>query len=321
MHIKLECPRCKQSLSVPKKKAGGYVQCPRCKGSLWVSENLAESADGDQADGSLPAESVAAPAAAPPPGASAGRLHAIPLPVPAASGPAPAAAPMAPPPPPPPPSPSGSGAMPSVSIPRPAGVATGTVTKFRAAAAPPQPPGASPAAGTSSGPPPSARKTARFITAAAAQSAIKVASDGKLPELHLLEGNQKDKADAKGNAVSPLMLVAALVFSVGMSMALVLMPSGSEDLSLAARRANARQDIADKYFSDLDPKKALEPYQILLREAQAAYSRGDRAAETGRYRRVLDMLRREHGPFDKGLTGSPSRDKELEEQLTVLLGG
>jgi hypothetical protein len=33
------------------------------------------------------------------------------------------------------------------------------------------------------------------------------------------------------------------------------------------------------------------------------------------------MLRREHGEFERGLTGSLSRDKELEEQLTVLLGG
>ena len=58
-----------------------------------------------------------------------------------------------------------------------------------------------------------------------------------------------------------------------MSLALVLMTLGSDDQDLLARKANARQDIADKYFSDLDPKKPLERYQILLREAQAAYSR------------------------------------------------
>ena len=317
MHIKLECPRCKQSLSVPKKKAGGYVQCPRCKGSLWVSENLAESADGDRPDGSMMAESVtAAPPAPPPVAAAAGRTPSIPLPPAAEVSAASAGMPL--PPPPPPPSPGGSGAMPVVAIPRPSGVGSGAVTKFRAAA-PPSPPAGSAAAAAAAGAPP--RKTARFITAEASQSAVKLAADGKLPELHLQEGNQRDKSDAKSNAVSPMLLLAALVVSVGMSMALVLMPSGSEDQVSLARRAVARQDIIDKYFSDLDPKKPLERYQIYLREAQAAYSRGDRASEVDRYRRVLDMLRREHGAFDKGLTGSPSRDKELEEQLTILLGG
>ncbi len=317
MHIKLECPRCKQSLAVPKKKAGGYVQCPRCKGSLWVSENLPESADGDRPDGSVVAETVTAPGpAAPNPASSAGRIPTIPIPPAAEVGAAPAVGPVMPPPPPPP---GGSGSMPAVAIPRPAGVGSGSVTKFRAASPPLPAAGVSAATGTA--PPPAPRKTARFITADAAQSAIKLAADGKLPELHLQEGNRKDKSDGKGNAVSPLLLLVALVVSVMMSMALVLMPSSSEDQLLLSRKANARQDIIDKYFSDLDPKKPLEPYQILLREAQAAYSHGDRATEFARYRRVLDMLRREHGPFDKGLTGSPSRDKELEEQLTILLEG
>ena len=271
----------------------------------------------------MPAETVAAPVAAMPAAAPAVRVHSIPLPPAAEPGTA-AASPVPPPPPsppssPPPPSPSGSGGMPTVAIPRPSGVGAGAVTKFRAAAPPPSPAGS--AAATSSGPPPATRKTARFITADAAQSGIKVAADGKLPELHLQEGNQKDKSDAAGKGVSPLLLVAVLALSVMMCMALVLMPGGSEDENLLARRAYARQTIADKYFSDLDPKKQLEPYQILLREAQAAYSRGDRATEVNRYHRVLDMLRREHSAFDRGLTGSPSRDRELEEQLTVLLGG
>jgi hypothetical protein len=210
--------------------------------------------------------------------------------------------------------------MPAVGTARPAGVGAGAVTRFRAVVPPQPPPGSAPAA-ASAGPPPAAKKTARFITADAAQSAIKLAADGKLPELHLLEGNQKEKSDAKSKAVSPLLLVVALMASVGMSIVLVMMPAGSGNQDLLASQAYARQVIRDKYFSDLDPNKPLERYQILLREADQAYSRGDRPAEVDRYRRVLDMLRREHDAFDKGLTGSPSRDKVLEEQLTILLEG
>jgi len=40
MPIKLDCPRCEKPLSVPRKKAGSYVQCPECMGRLWVPEDL-----------------------------------------------------------------------------------------------------------------------------------------------------------------------------------------------------------------------------------------------------------------------------------------
>jgi hypothetical protein len=65
----------------------------------------------------------------------------------------------------------------------------------------------------------------------------------------------------------------------------------------------------------------LEPYQILLRDAQQAYSRGDHRAQRDCYGKVLDLLRAERGSEEKGLTGSRSKDKELEEALLVLLSG
>jgi DNA-directed RNA polymerase subunit RPC12/RpoP len=304
MHIKLECPRCKQPLSVSKDRAGGYVQCPRCNGRLWVPGNRETAAEGVAHDAAALADTVVM---APLPGA-------------------------------PPLSPGGSGAMPAVTppaapaagaadvsarptaAPRPTGVGSGSVTRFRLPAAPLPPVGNLPAS-IPQGPPAAAKKTARFITADAAQSAIKLAADGKLPELHLQEAGQSDTSESQHSAVNPLLLLVALCVSVAMSLVLVLVDFSPDEQPAQARKANARVDIADKYFSDLDPKKPLERYQILLREAQEAYSRHDRAGEVDRYRRVLDMLRRERGPFDKGLTGSPSRDKELEEQLTILLGG
>ena len=80
--------------------------------------------------------------------------------------------------------------------------------------------------------------------------------------------------------------------------------------------------IEDKFFGAGNiENKGLEPYQVLLREAQLAHSHGDFETERQRYRRVLDMLRAEHGADEKGLTGSHRRDKELEGEISVLLGG
>jgi hypothetical protein len=59
MSISLECPRCKNHLSVPKKSAGGYVQCPHCKGQVWVERPSANAAASEPALRAVP----------PPPGA------------------------------------------------------------------------------------------------------------------------------------------------------------------------------------------------------------------------------------------------------------
>jgi len=88
------------------------------------------------------------------------------------------------------------------------------------------------------------------------------------------------------------------------------------------QKKHARQTIEDTYFGsgNLD-NKDLAPYQALLREAQRAHARGDVKTEREHYRKVLDMLREERGTHEKGLTGSRSRDKDLEEAISVLLSG
>ncbi len=80
----------------------------------------------------------------------------------------------------------------------------------------------------------------------------------------------------------------------------------------------ARRVIEEEYFSSLDSRAPLERYQIYLRDAQRAHTRGDRATERKLYRQVLDLLQAERGPFDT-VTGTPSRDKTLEEQIVILL--
>jgi len=52
-----------------------------------------------------------------------------------------------------------------------------------------------------------------------------------------------------------------------------------------------------------------------------AHSRGDFKAEHNCYRKVLLMLHAERDVYERGLTGSPTRDKELEEAIAVLLSG
>ncbi len=67
-------------------------------------------------------------------------------------------------------------------------------------------------------------------------------------------------------------------------------------------------------------REPLAPYQVELREAQQAYSRGQPNVAQAHYRKVLDMLRAEGGSRFRGLTGAPARDKNLEELLSRLLG-
>jgi hypothetical protein len=63
----------------------------------------------------------------------------------------------------------------------------------------------------------------------------------------------------------------------------------------------------------------LLPYQLLLREAQQAHSRGDLALERQKYREVLRMLRAEgRGKFE-GLTGTPKSDQDLAKLLGTML--
>jgi hypothetical protein len=365
MAIKLPCPRCKRPLSVPNKKAGGYVQCPQCSGRLWVPKDA-------PADATHLEEVVAhggGPPPAPPgnaPSAAASPVVAktsVPLPPPASSDTltkvlTPAGAPVAAPPlpapslsvapPSPPPASRYGGAAPR-AVPQPPltpvavpqhplpGVAPSGGNGPAAPVAPRTPwqptpvgplPAGSPAAAPPVAPPvappiaqpqPSGRKVARFISAEAAQSTLKLAADGKLPELHLDEGEQRGKDEKKQRSVNPLLMVIGLGVSVVMSIVLAVSDFGPQSNTRGQSKSEARQLIRDKYYSDLDRTSAVKPYQRLLRDADLAHVRKDFNEERRLYREVLNLLRAEGRAPGEGLTGSPERDGILEQKISILL--
>ena len=182
----------------------------------------------------------------------------------------------------------------------------------------PVPPGAS--HGASSGAAPA--RTARLITSESAQSVLKLAPDGRLPELHLAEDETSKKSDEEqGAAMNPLVLFGLLTLSVAMSVAMVLIDWSAPTTSRAEERARARAVIEERFFGggSLNRTKPLEPYQELLRDAQREHFRGNIQKERELYRKVLDLLRAERAAGDRGLTGSLTNDRLLETQLLILL--
>lgn len=317
MPIRIDCPRCNKPLAVPSKKAGSYVTCPRCQGRLWVP-----ALAGDQGvwpEGRPPGAGsgppnpggLMAPAAAPS-GAVAGPMGGVPLATPPPVVPeigVPAVPPGSPP-------AAGPAAPPPPGAPAPAvmGAAHG---------APSQGAFPGPGAPAMAAPPPVAaiprRKVPRFVTSEPSACHLPVTADGKLPELKLgeSEGRPADKP-AHPRGMHPLVLFGLLAASLCASLLLIFAPLDSTAPARIQQRQQARRVIETEYFRELDEGVPPRPYQLLLREAKLAHSRGDFQRERQMYRRVLDLLRAYPKP-EKGITGSPERDEELERQLIILL--
>jgi hypothetical protein len=326
MAIKIDCPRCNSPLSVPRKKIGQYVNCPRCRGRFWVPEGAADS-----------------PGSQPPvlPAAAAGS----------------APAPPSPQPPPPPPGnvpatismgseatlPPG-GARPETPIPQttpsPQGAQTppsvgGAGSPWRAV-----PPASSASPPPAAKPPRPGQRVARFVSAEASESTLKLTEDGQLPELRLRDGQQKQRKEPKSTTINPLVLFGLLSISVALSISLVVMDVGPRPSSHSEGKVSARRQIEDRFF----PRRTAEEpgyekpreYQKYLMEAQQANRRDEYETERKLYGRVLDMLRQEIPAYvrqlprgsseykkeekNRSVTGSWSRDKELEELICILLG-
>lgn len=266
---------------VPSKLAGSYATCPSCKGRLWVPEKP-------------PAGSEATPGSE--------RLA-----DPNGSGSAPVA--------------RGNGA-PTWTPPLATASPLAAAAANSAAATTPAGPAAPPRIASTAAPLVPPVKTARLISAAADVSTIQPSADGKLPELQLEDAARTLEGRPKGKTVSPLILLMVLSLSVALSMALVLVDFGAPSASGARRRNEARQRIEANYFplaTEHGKVTAPERYQRLLAEAARAYTRGDRPLERRMYSRVLDLLRSEHDRFQRGVTGSRERDKQLEELITIVL--
>lgn len=182
------------------------------------------------------------------------------------------------------------------------------------------PPGVPPGTRPLTAPPAPPKKVARFIATEAAQSGLKLAEDGKLPSLQLKEPGESKAKQGGSGGVNPLLLFGALAFSIVTSVILVFLPTESETPVRSDAKKQARLEIQENYIAGMDKDAALESYQVLLRGALQARSRRDYPEERRCYRRVLDMLRTERtGRFEKGLTGSPTRDETLEKLITTLL--
>lgn len=346
MPITLDCPRCKQSLAVPSKMAGSYVNCPRCSGRFWVPEGTKDA-------GLKSAPEMPAIAAPPSPERSswtapaelAGRASVAAPPVSTSAGAPIARPPMPPGPPVPPPPPGGlwpEGAhsppaapaapppvtMPLVPPPRPAG----TSPSVSPAPPPPSLPPSAPA-GQPGG------KVARFIVTDAAASTLKLAEDGKLPELHLQEGQDQRRED-KSSQVHPMVLIGLICLSVALSIGLLVVDVGGDGKGAAQGREKVWRAIEKDYFP-AEAGAPLQPYQRYLREARQAAARGDRKTEVNRLRTVLALLRAEGGALsqwraaeqsgdrrafdsdrwapEKTLTGRLENDERLEKHIASLL--
>ena len=314
MAVRTQCPRCKQPLSVPNKLTGSYASCPRCQGRFWVSKDA--PIDPSVSDsGGFPAASelklTEAPVAAPPLAAPPGRLRPAPL--------SPASGPAAPPPVPPRPYfPSVTPPIPAAGVPIPLPPAEGPQAAAQTAS-----PGAPPA------PPPQARKVARLVSADTAQSTLKLAADGQLPQLQLQENDKKDKGQGKSRSISPLVMIVAWILSVVLTVAIVLI--GGDDGSSGATTPAKEKALAaiERDFFGNPAVGDLHPYQRLLREARQARFRGDFKAERLYYKKVLDLLHTEtrdssapqasHSHLEKGITGSRDHDRELEQLIRTVL--
>jgi hypothetical protein len=362
MPVKVHCPTCAKELSAPDDLRGKTVACPRCNQRFEVEDNGETSlqqnmfppsshafppgyepslraGNGDQAGGNSPpaaGSSNSVGAVPPPPGVP-------PVPPQRSSPSRPAVPPAANP----------AAHQPVLRSPAPPPVASGSAPAAQLPGAQPpevEPPGAAPPA-----PPPSpgpgspvpppvqattarfkteqapvkptrrTRQAAHFITAGETASHVQLGADGKLPDLVLREGQEREKPTEQRQGISPLVLAAAAV-SLLLSAAVLFIDVG--DGGETASKQEARAAIK-KYYTQvpgsLDTTSSNKPYQYYLREAIWAHRAGDYAAEAHNYRHVMDLLNNEGKSDITGLTGrigtvetKPS-DRHLEKQLSILL--
>jgi hypothetical protein len=139
---------------------------------------------------------------------------------------------------------------------------------------------------------------------------------GTLPEFSL--DDAKTPAQTAVPAEKPpqtLTLMVVLAASLTLSACLLLV-----DFSPTSAGANTRHEAQAAVASFYGRAEGnLQPYQLLLRDAQRAHSRGDHATERANYREVLRLLRAENR--QTSVTETHQGDEELEKAIAVLLAG
>jgi len=279
MPFHLACPRCKETLVVPSKKAGSYAMCPSCKGRLWVpekppsdsavplasdGERLAVPADPNGSGGSLSvARTNSSPAWSPPLASTSGPVVA---------------------PPPTPPAPPRGVAPPAPLVPP---VKTARLI------------------------------TAAAVVSTIQPTADGKLSELQLDDAtRTLEGRPKGKSLSPLILLVVLSLSVALSMVAAMVDFSAPDASRSRRRIEARQRIEANYfPLVAEHGKATPPER----YQRYLAEAARAYTRGDRPLERRMYNRVLDLLRAERDHAQRGLTGSRERDKQLEELITIVL--
>jgi hypothetical protein len=279
MRLAVNCPFCKRPMATSAAFAGQMIACPNCRGEFKLNS-----------PGQTPPASGARDAF--PPSGPAPRMDA-PVESAAKSAAAVVAAPR-------------DASWPPVAqldkIPVPLEVPAPPVPAAPAALTPP------------AGPPGS--NTARLKTAATAAPTISPAADGKLPGLLLAEGESSAAGGETGEKSVPLWMACVAVVGSTLLSVFLLLSEAPGAKNAVSQQAEVREQIASFYGADGSP---LKPFQVLLREAQQAHSRGDRAIERQKYRQVLGLLRSEKRSKYENVTGTPSDDEKLAEWLSILL--
>ncbi len=319
MPLRVTCPECSKELNAPDELAGKMVACPRCQKQFPVKGGVQVANQANVFPPGFEPASASAPTPPPPPAAAQ----------PAGSTPAGAAKfilPAADP----PQTPPASGQKASNPPPVPP-----TPPRTTAPPSPPQQPRTTP---TPADPPAESTTVRRrrdmergsgkrslqqatFITAAPVETNVPLGADGKLPDLHLTEEKQKDDT-AEEKPRSPLLVIAALTISVGMSVLMLVFDFESTAAPVRSKEVY-RQDLVEHYTQPTDGGE-LKPYQKNLRAALQAHNRGDSRIEKIYLRRVLDMMEAEDVSPTRGITGKaqgeyPASDEHLRSTISQLL--
>jgi DNA-directed RNA polymerase subunit RPC12/RpoP len=356
MPLRVSCPSCSKELNAPDALIGQLVACPRCSHKFQVSgvpDNVPAGVGApvppaaphppNQSDANLlPPRAADSAQVLPPPPASGGansstanleRISLGPLPTaqpksaeqPPASQQTSVGSPQLPPsgaatfktlPPQAPPAevqnaPTTGNAPPNTA----SAPATPKVAKFKGAPAPADPPPEKPAKKKRE------VKQAKFVASGAVATRINLGEDGQLPNLVVADTQEVIVVDEEGSSTSPLLMIGVLVFSVLMSVFMLLAPESSDE-SESTSKQDAIEHLQVNYIGT-GPE--LKPYQKLLRDGLQAQRRGDAKAARTAYRSVLGMLRAETSS-EMGLTApkwadptTAPNDTDLEKHLNILL--
>jgi len=329
MPLKVTCPDCSKELNATEDLVGKLVACPRCQKQFPVAAGAPAANQSSAFPPGFEPPSPPSPAAVtPPPTPSAAGQSAAPAPSGAAQFIAPAAEPRTAVTPPEP----TAGAVSASAFPPGANASPPASASLASRQPPPPPSSVTPPASVESakaqrrdmsrGSGSRSVQAATFVTAAPVQTNVALGADGKLPDLQLTEAKRKDDQAAE-QPRSPLLVIAALTVSVGMSV-LMLVVDFDTAASPTRSKVQYRQDIEEHYTQPAFKGGELESYQKNLRAALQAHNRGDSRVEKIYLHRVLDMMEAEDVSPTRGITGRaegeyPVSDEHLRKTISQLL--